>query len=95
MPVHSVKRGDKYRVVEVDSGRIATNATGTPLDGGGHRIRLMADRQSRAVNRSVTMRAHQPSPQSVATRKMSRRSKRKSTAPKRRPSRRLYTRRRR
>jgi hypothetical protein len=52
MPVHVVKRGDKYRIVE-KSGRIATNAAGTAIDGGGHNSKEAAQRQATAVNISL------------------------------------------
>ena len=48
MPVTVAKRGNKFRVVE--NGRIAKNASGTAIDGGGHNSRQAAARQARAVN---------------------------------------------
>ena len=50
MPVKVVKRGNKYRVVE-SNGRIVKNKSGTAVDGGGHRTRIAATRQARAINR--------------------------------------------
>ena len=50
MPLTVKKRGDKYRVVEVDTGRIAKNAAGTSLDGGGHKSEAAAEKQKAAVN---------------------------------------------
>lgn len=52
MPVHVVKRGDKYRIVE-KSGKIATNAAGTAIDGGGHSSQSAAQRQATAVNINI------------------------------------------
>ncbi len=53
MPVKSAQRGNKVRIVEADSGRIARNKAGTPMDGGGHSTKSEAARQVRAVNRSL------------------------------------------
>jgi hypothetical protein len=56
MPVIAVKRGDKYRVVEKPvEGRvkIAKNKAGTAADGGGHSSKEAAQRQARAINRSL------------------------------------------
>ena len=50
MPLTVKKRGDKYRVVEVDTGRIAKNAAGTSLDGGGRESKAAAMKQAQAVN---------------------------------------------
>jgi len=57
MPVHVVKRGSKYRVVE-PSGRIAhakkaSGQTGKPVDGGGHRSRVRAEAQAGHINKSL------------------------------------------
>ena len=52
MPVKVAKRGDKYRVVEAASGKIAKNKGGTALDGGGHSSKAKATSQARAVNRN-------------------------------------------
>ncbi len=49
MPVSVEKRGDKYRVVE-KSGKIAKNAAGTAVDGGGHPSKVKAVAQVRAIN---------------------------------------------
>jgi len=56
MPVKIVKRGDKYRVIEAGTGKIAKNKGGTALDGGGHESKNMASRQARAVNRSLSIK---------------------------------------
>lgn len=53
MPVTVQKRGGKYRVVEAANNNIATNARGTPVDGGGHDSREKAAKQARAINASV------------------------------------------
>lgn len=50
MPVKAVKRGKKFRVVEASTGRIAKNAAGTAVDGGGHSSQGRASSQARAVN---------------------------------------------
>lgn len=42
------KRGNKFRVVEPDSGRLVRRG-GTPVDGGGHRSKAKAKRQARAI----------------------------------------------
>lgn len=51
MPVMVAKRGDKYRIVEAETGKIATHRSGTPVDGGGHVTREEALSQARAINR--------------------------------------------
>ena len=50
MPVKVEKRGDKYRIVEADTGKIATHRGGAPVDGGGHDNPAKADRQAAAIN---------------------------------------------
>ena len=50
MPLTTKKRGDKYRVIEQDSGHIAKNAAGTALDGGGKKSKAAATKQAQAVN---------------------------------------------
>lgn len=50
MPAKAEKRGEKWRVVEADSGSLVRNTKGTPVDGGGHRTEAAAKRQARAVN---------------------------------------------
>ncbi len=56
MPVKTVKRGSKFRVVEASTGRIAKNRAGTPVDGGGHGSKNKAARQARAINASISRR---------------------------------------
>ncbi len=51
MPVKTVKRGTKFRVVESSTNKITKNKAGTAVDGGGHRTRLQAQRQASAINR--------------------------------------------
>lgn len=51
MPASVVKEGDKYRVVEPGGG-LVRGPSGRPVDGGGFRIREMAERQARAINAS-------------------------------------------
>jgi hypothetical protein len=41
-------------VVESGSGKVAKNAGGTAADGGGHSSEAQAERQARAINRSLS-----------------------------------------
>ncbi len=50
MPVKVEKQGNKFRVIESDSGAIALNAAGTPVDGGGHNTEEEAEKQAVAIN---------------------------------------------
>lgn len=50
MPVTSRFIGGKYRVVEAETGKIAKNASGTAVDGGGYTTEAEAKRQVRAIN---------------------------------------------
>lgn len=50
MPLTVRKRGEKYRVVEKDTGKIAKNAAGTALDGGGKKSKAAVEKQAQAVN---------------------------------------------
>jgi len=50
MPVIIKKRGDRFRIVEKNTGKIAKNKAGTALDGGGHKSKAAADKQRSAVN---------------------------------------------
>ena len=54
MPVTVQQQAGLYRVVEASTGRLARNAGGTPVDGGGHASKNKAGRQARAVNRSLS-----------------------------------------
>lgn len=49
MPYRVERRDNKFRLVRADTGQIATNASGTALDGGGHATRQEAEAQQRAV----------------------------------------------
>ena len=49
MPWKTVKIGNKFRVVKADTGKIAMNAHGTPLDGGGHDSKHEAQQQVKAL----------------------------------------------
>jgi len=51
MPVKVKKVGNKYRVVESATGKVAKNSAGTAIDGGGHGSKQKAVSQVRAVNR--------------------------------------------
>ena len=50
MPVKVLERGGLFRVVETADDRVARNAAGNPVDGGGHRSRAAAVRQVNAIN---------------------------------------------
>jgi hypothetical protein len=50
MPVTIRKRGDKFRIVEQQTGNIAKNKGGTAIDGGGHGSKAQAVKQVGAVN---------------------------------------------
>lgn len=50
MPVTVRKRGKKFRVVEKASGRIAKTNLGNAKDGGGQTVKVIAERQARAIN---------------------------------------------
>jgi hypothetical protein len=56
MPVKVVKRGDKFRVIESETGRIAKNSSGSAIDGGGFKSKTRAGSQARAVNASLSKR---------------------------------------
>ena len=50
MPLTAKKRGNKFRVVETSTGKIAKNKAGSALDGGGHSSEGKAMQQAAAVN---------------------------------------------
>lgn len=50
MPVTCQKSGDKYRVVEAEGGKVATNRSGTAVDGGGHETEEACKQQAQAIN---------------------------------------------
>lgn len=50
MPYVVKKKGDMYRVVERDTGKIGKNKGGTALDGGGHASKDAAMKQMQAIN---------------------------------------------
>lgn len=50
MPVTVKPEDEKWRVVDVESGELETNAAGTPIDGGGHDTEAEAKAQARAIN---------------------------------------------
>ena len=50
MPVKVVKRGNKYRIVEISNDRIVRRRGGTAVDGGGKATRADAERIARAIN---------------------------------------------
>lgn len=49
MPVKVAKRGKLFRVVEADTGKLARNATGTPVSKGA-KTKAAAQRQAAAIN---------------------------------------------
>lgn len=50
VPVKVVKRNKKFRIVESKSGKIAKNAAGGAIDGGGKASREPVQAQATAVN---------------------------------------------
>ena len=56
MPVKIKKSGDKYRVIEAATGKIAKNAAGTSVDGGGHASKAKAIAQVGAINTPKSQR---------------------------------------
>lgn len=50
MPVRVEKRGDKYRIVEAQTGRVVVTSAGNARDGGGHTSKSEAEAQARAMN---------------------------------------------
>jgi hypothetical protein len=60
MPLVSVRKlGNRYRLVEKGSSRIArTQATGSPRDGGGHRSKGKAMRQAGYINKALRKKGY-------------------------------------
>jgi len=56
MPLIVKKRGDKFRLIEANTGRIAKTATGKAVDGGGKSTESAIKRQIRAINISKARR---------------------------------------
>lgn len=50
MPYLVKKIKDKFRVVDKNTGKIAKNASGTAVDGGGHSSEAKARKQQSALN---------------------------------------------
>jgi hypothetical protein len=50
MPVAAKLVNGRYRVVEAATGKLAHNASGTPVDGKGHKTHAAASAQARAIN---------------------------------------------
>lgn len=50
MPLSVKKQGTKFRVIEKNTGKLALNKGGKPLDGGGHASMAGAKAQAAAVN---------------------------------------------
>ncbi len=62
MPVRTKKISGKYRVVESATGKIAKNASGTAMDGGGFESHAQAVNQVVAVNLAMRRRAGKSAP---------------------------------
>ena len=62
MPVSVKKMGDKFRVVESRTGKVATGQKGTSVDGGGHASHADALAQVNAINISERRRAGKSAP---------------------------------
>jgi hypothetical protein len=56
MPVTVKKVGNRYRVVEADTGNIVKNKAGTAVDGSGHGTKAAAMQQAKAINASLGKR---------------------------------------
>lgn len=56
MPVTTKLIRGRYRVVEAQTDRIATNQAGTAVDGGGYTSEDHAKRQAEAINSSLEKR---------------------------------------
>lgn len=63
MPYMVRKQGTKYRVLEKSTGKVATNDSGTPVDGGGHKTAGEATRQAQAINISEARKSGHRIPQ--------------------------------
>jgi len=50
MPLVVRKRGEKYRILEADTGRIAKGRSGRALDRGGSRSATALKKQAAAIN---------------------------------------------
>lgn len=57
MPVKVQKRGDVYRVIERDTGRLAKTGNGVARDGGGHDDKARAARQAAYINGALARKA--------------------------------------
>lgn len=56
MPATVVKRGNKWRVIDANNGKITKNKSGTAVDGGGYSSKEKAQAQARAINASLSRR---------------------------------------
>ena len=54
MPVTIKKRGDRYRIVEEDGGKLVMSRGGKPVDGGGHVRKRRAGAQVAAINMNMS-----------------------------------------
>ena len=52
MPVHTEKKGDKWRILDPDDSVIKNNS-GTAVDGGGHDAKSRAISQAQAINMNM------------------------------------------
>jgi len=60
MPVATAHQGGKWRVVEVATGDVAKNKSGTAVDGGGFASKVEAARQVAAINIAKMRQHHDP-----------------------------------
>ena len=54
MPVTIKKKGERYRIVEEDGGKLVMSRGGKPVDGGGHVRKRRAAAQVAAINMSIS-----------------------------------------
>lgn len=50
MAVEVKKRKGKFRLVEIETGKLAKTQYGNPVDGGGHEEKAKAERQASYIN---------------------------------------------
>ena len=53
MPVRVIKRGAKYRIIDVATGKLTKRKGGKSVDGRGHATRAKAKLQAAAINLSL------------------------------------------
>ena len=52
MSIRVEKQKKKYRLIENETGKLAVNENGIPMDGGGHKDLAAAMRQSEYINKA-------------------------------------------